>query len=80
MFFCLGVWLGNAREKIFIKDIDAQGIMHAENISNSPQKLAVNLLSAMFSHTELAGGNCTKAIRDDILLLDQKKIRGIRGL
>ena len=49
-------------------------------ISNSPQKLAVNLLTAMFSHTELASGNCTKAIRDDILLLDQKKIQGIRGL
>ena len=34
----------------------------------------------MFSHTELSSGNCTKAIRDDILLLDQNKIQGIRGL
>lgn len=52
---------------------------HAENISDTPAKLAVNLLSALFTHDEIAGGNCTKATREDILLLDQEKIKGIRG-
>ena len=53
--------------------------MHAENVSTSPNKLAVNLLTALFSHEELSTGNCTKAMRSDIVLLDQEKIQAIRG-
>ena len=55
-------------------------VMHAENISPTARKLPLNLLSAVFTHEELATGNCTKPTRTDIMLLDQKKIQGIRDI
>lgn len=54
-------------------------VMEAENAATSPAKLAVNLLTALFTHEELSMGNCTKANREDIKLLDQAKIQAIRG-
>lgn len=45
-----------------------------EDASTTPPKLAVNLLVALFTHDELAHGNCTKANRADVKLLDQIKI------
>ena len=54
-----------------------QLIMYAENISTTPQKLAVNLLTSLFSFAE------QKAIvpsqQEMTYLLDQKKIQAIRG-
>ena len=59
--------------------ITANAIREAENCSTKPSKLAVNMLAALFTHEELAAGNCTKASRKDIVLLDQTKIQAIRG-
>ena len=57
--------------------ITMQSIKEAENCSPTPQKLALNLLTALFSIEELATENCTKALREDIQLLDQRKIEAI---
>ena len=54
-------------------------VLHAENVSSSASRLAVNLLTSLFTPEELGSGNCTKPNRSDIVLLDQKKIQAIRG-
>lgn len=84
ILYCAGVLLGNPQsvipsEKVLIESIDPQAIIHAENISTTPGKLAVNLLQALFTHEEISTGNCTKPVRPDIIMLDPKKIQGIRG-
>ena len=61
------------------ENISPNAILEAENSATTPQKLAVNLLTTMFTHDQLATGNCTKPSRDDIVLLDQLKIQAIRG-
>ena len=61
-------------KKIYIEGISANLISHAENVSATPEKLAVNLLTVLFKHEELATGNCTRPKRDDICILDQTKI------
>ena len=48
---------------IFVEGVSASVISLAENISQTPQQLAVNLLTSLFSAAELATGNCTKAVR-----------------
>ena len=53
--------------------------MHAENTASTPEKLAVSLLTSLFTHDEIAQGNCTTPIRTDIVLLDQLKVQAIRG-
>lgn len=64
---------------IFIENVSPKAVMHAENVSTTPSKLAVHLLQALFTHEELSHGNCTKPMREDIVILDQKKIQAIRG-
>jgi hypothetical protein len=54
-------------------------VVHAENVSACAGSLARNLLMVLFTLEELATGNCTKAVRSDIVLLDQNKIKAIRG-
>lgn len=54
-------------------------IIEAENGASTAAKLAVNLLTALFSHEELSTGNCTKANRADIKVLDPEKIHAIRS-
>ncbi len=63
---------------MWIGGIDQSRIHNAETVSATPEKLATNLLLALFTLPELAGGNCTAPKRADIQLLNQKKIRGIR--
>lgn len=62
-----------------IEGISPTVVQYAESVSSTPARLAVNLLTALFSQEELATGNCTKPNRDDIKLLDQTKIQAIRG-
>ena len=52
----------------------------AESISYDAAKLALNLLSAMFTFTEVASGNCTKPKNGCYNRLDQRKIHGIRRM
>ena len=66
-------------KKVFIEELSPTVTLQAENVSTTPQKLAMNLLTSLFLHEELVNGNCTKATREDIVLLDQKKIQAIRG-
>lgn len=75
-----GAILGDPQGAYFmIADFSPRALMHAENSSGSASKLAVSLLIGLFTHSELATGNCTKAQREDIQLLDQTKINAIRG-
>ena len=52
----------------------------AESVSYDAEKLALNLLSALFTFTKLASGNCTKPKKGCYNLLDQRKIHGIRRM
>ena len=63
-----------------VKDISKEAINRAEINGTTPEKLAVNLLRAMFSPQELARGNVTKPRKDGINQLDPTKIRAIRGI
>ena len=78
----IGVTLGdpNSNSSVFINGVARVSILQAEALSFTAPKLAVNLLTSLFTHEELASGNCTKAIRDDISLLDPIKLQGIRGI
>ena len=78
------MWLGDPwshlseGKKIWIEGADPGRISAAESTSYNAEKLALNLLTALFSLLELSIGNCTPAKRNDIKLLDQRKIQGIR--
>ena len=80
----IGVWLRDPRshhserKKVWIEGADSERISAAESISYDAEKLAINLLIALFTFTELASGNCTKPIKGCYSLLDQRKIHGIR--
>ena len=80
----VGIWLGDPRshlsegKKVWIVGVDAEKISAAESVSFNADKLAINLLTALVSLSELATGNCTQPKRNGIHLLDQKKIHGIR--
>ena len=62
-----GCWLGdpnshvNEGKRIWVVDGDEKKVAIAESISDTPAKLAVALLSALFSKQEIAAGNCTPA-------------------
>ncbi len=74
-----GVLLGDPANPILIENVARENVVHAENISDSPQKLAINLLKVLFTHQEISHGNCTKPNRDDITILNPTKIQAIRG-
>ena len=76
-----GSWLSDPTSKttrLFVQGLTKGDIAHAEN-SRSPEKLAVQLLSAVFSDVELATGNCTQPRKKGIVLLDPEKVKAIRG-
>ena len=77
-----GVYLGNPRDatKRVEVYVDKTKIQRAENISQTPEALAVNLLLALFTDDELRKGNCTTPRRKDIVLLDQNRVQAIRGM
>ena len=70
----------SSEDSIVLQGISDIAVRNAELTGLTPGKLAVNLLVALFTPEELAKGNCTKATRDDIVLLNQEKIQGIRGM
>ena len=74
---CLGN--PNSSERVIVRNVPRHVIRTAENSSSTPEKLAVSLLQALFSEDELRHGNCSQPRREGILLLDQEKVRGIRG-
>ena len=67
-------------KKIKINGVSKCDVTHAENVSTTPERLAINLLTILFTHEELSSGNCTKATRSDIKVLDPLKIQAIRGM
>ena len=73
MYCTDGVWLGNPRNpqrRVLVKDISREVVDRAEINGTTPEKLAVNLLSTMFSPQELARGNVTKPRKEGIIQLD----------
>ena len=81
----IGAILGNPMQRspgsfVVLDDISNDAILHAEAISTSAQKLAINLLSVLFTQEEISTGNCTKPNREDIKVLNPLKIQGIRGM
>ena len=82
----IGVWLGDPRshhsegKKVWTEGAHPERVSAAVSVSYDAEKLALNLLSALFTLTELATGNCTQPKKDCYHLLDQKKIHGIRRM
>lgn len=78
--YLAGAILGNPSGAfVFIEGAQPNAIIQAENTTSTPGKLAVSLLTALFDHGEISRGNCTTPVREDIALLDQRKIKAIRG-
>ncbi|XP_064403510.1 uncharacterized protein LOC135348995 isoform X2 [Halichondria panicea] len=75
-----GCWLGErgTGQSTFIESLYQEDIARAENDGTTPAKLAVNLLCALFSQEDISTGNCTQPRKPGIMLLDQKKMCGIR--
>lgn len=63
-----------------MEGVSPLAVIRAENISTTASKLAVNLLTTLFTQEDLATGNCTRPNRNDIKILDQYKIQAIRGI
>lgn len=61
-----------------VEGVSSSQVVRAENVSPNASKLAVNLLTVLFTQEQLATGNCTKPNRSDIELLDQHKVEAIR--
>lgn len=80
----IGVWLGNPSthhsegKKVWIEGADQDWVRAAETRSYSAEKLAINLLTALYSLDELSTGSCTEPKKVNIKLLNQKKLAGIR--
>ena len=79
------MWLGDPQShhsqgKVWIEGADPERVSATECVSYDAEKLALNLLSALFTFTELATGNCTHPKKDCYHFLDQKKIHGIRRM
>ena len=79
------MWLGDPRShlsegrKIWIEGVKQERINAAESVSYNADKLALNLLSALFSTTDLATGNCTSTKEGGHSSpRPKKKILGIR--
>ena len=74
---CLGN--PNSGERVILRNVPRHVIQTAENSSSTPKKLAVSLLQALFSEDVIRHGNCSQPRGEGILLLDEEKVRGIRG-
>ena len=84
VYILAGMWLGDPsthshlRLKIWIPDTNASRISAAEVASHDADKLAVNLLLALFDPRELATGNCTKPRKPGVRQLDPDKVLAIK--
>lgn len=65
---------------VSLECISPEMLLAAENSSHTPESLATQLLLALFTEQELSHGNCTKPHRSEINLLDQTKIKAIKGI
>ena len=77
------MWLGNPLDitkRVEIPGLTREMLSTAENAGTTPEALAVQLLTAIFTDEELQTGNCTKPRKSGIVQLDQVKIKAIRGM
>ncbi|KAL5515727.1 hypothetical protein EMCRGX_G000934 [Ephydatia muelleri] len=80
-----GFWLGDPNahlksgKKLWItSDREQKERFHNANfVSKTPEKLALNLLSVLFTEKEIANGNCTPTVSNRPLL-NQEFVHGIR--
>ncbi|KAL5505447.1 hypothetical protein EMCRGX_G006879 [Ephydatia muelleri] len=73
-----GCWLGDPNgEQVWIEGADQGKVLASEFISDTPAKLAVHLMTVLFTETQLQTGNCTPT-PSGRPLLDQRTINGIR--
>ena len=64
-------------EQVWIEGADQGKVLASEFISDTPAKLAVHLMTVLFTETQLQTGNCTPT-PSGRPLLDQRTINGIR--
>ena len=65
-------------QRVCIPTYSQKQVLEVQRKYDTPEKLAVGLLQLLFSAEELAQGNCTKPIRDDIVQLDSDKLWAIK--
>ena len=75
------MWLGGPKDKDarVTVDITAKELSKAENLETTPKKLALQLLFALLSREELSKGNLTIPRKSGVVLLNQTKVKAIRG-
>ncbi len=66
------------KKRVLVPGVEQERIKFAEGISGTADKLALNLLTVLFTNEELRRGNCTTPRRADIVVLDDSKCNAIR--
>lgn len=68
---------GSKRTKVILP-INPARLLDVERRNDTAEKLARALLTLLFTPNELATGNCTKPVRDDINELDSERLWAIK--
>jgi hypothetical protein len=69
---------GGPRQKVVLYCVTRSQLLGAERSTNTPEKLSLALLQLLFTNVELASGNCTKPVQEDIKQLDIERLWAIR--
>ena len=64
--------------KVHLTNFTQRQVMECEQRANSPEKLCLELLMLLFTNEELAHGNCTRPVRDDIIQMDSEHLWAIK--
>ena len=62
------------KDKVCLPSFTQGQVQEVERKNDTPEKLAVGLLMLLFTPDELASGNCSKPIRNDITQLDTNRL------
>ncbi len=63
------------KKRVLVPGVQRERIKFAEGISGTADKLALNLLTVLFTNEELRRGNCTTHKRADLIVLRLNAIR-----
>ena len=69
---------GNPRNKVVLSLVKPSQLLDVERKNDTAEKLARSLLLLLFTHSELASGNCTRPVREDIKQLNSERLWAIK--
>ena len=69
---------GNPCNKVVLSLVKPSQLLDVERKNDTAEKLARSLLLLLFTHSELASGNCTRPVHEDIKQLDSERLWAIK--